>query len=101
MAIRAAIMAAVMVQSMATKANRVPMYKEFTNSIQEVRCIATDEHTLKVFKGYNEGNLYEVYDNLMVRETYVVEFDTHHTGNVKDDSIVSFVDLETYELRRF
>lgn len=58
------------------------------------KCVAIDAHTFET----SDGNLFEVKDNLIVGETYIVTFMSADDMTRKDDVITDFIDLEVWEL---
>lgn len=58
------------------------------------KCVAVDAHTFET----DDGNLFEVTDNLMIGETYMVTFMSADDMTRKDDVITDFTDLEVWEL---
>lgn len=62
--------------------------------------VALDTGNEFVIVGDNEwsGHIYAVDDELMKFETYYVTLNTHWSDDVTDDSVLKFVDLETWEL---
>ena len=71
--------------------------------IETVLCISYGNtgREILVLQGDKEGYVYSISDDaekLMYLEPYYVTFNNHWTDDIFDDSIMEYVDLETWEL---